>query len=106
MPTPSRNAFKDAVKRASAARDTRGEADRRRALGSDSDIARRAERNQARESAEERGMKKGGSVMKTKKFAKGGSVSKRADGVAKKGRTKAKMIAMAGGGSCGMKKGK
>lgn len=50
--------------------------------------------------------KKGGKVMKGKKYAKGGSVSSRADGVAKKGKTKAKMIAMAGGGSCGMKKGK
>ena len=107
MPTQSRsNPFKEAIKRATRAADARGEADRRRMLGSDREIARRAERNQGREAAEERGMKKGGSVMKGKKYAKGGSVSKRADGVAKKGRTKTKMIAMACGGSAGMKRGK
>jgi hypothetical protein len=46
-----------------------------------------------------------GNEMK-KKYAKGGSVSARADGVAKKGRTNTKHVKMAKGGSCGMKKGK
>ena len=41
----------------------------------------------------EMGMKKGGSV-------KSGSASKRADGVASKGKTKGTMIKMAGGGKC------
>ena len=38
--------------------------------------------------------KKGGKVKKkpTKKMAKGGSVSKRADGIARKGKTKGKMV--------------
>lgn len=40
------------------------------------------------------------------RLAKGGSASKRADGVAKKGKTKGMMVKMARGGSCGMKKGK
>jgi hypothetical protein len=36
------------------------------------------------------------------RYAKGGSI----DGCAKKGKTKGKMVTMARGGSCGMKKGK
>lgn len=40
-----------------------------------------------------------------KAYAKGGSVSSRADGIAKKGRTHTKMPKMAKGGSCGMMKG-
>ena len=40
------------------------------------------------------GMKKGGKVKS------GGSASKRADGIASKGKTKGKMIKMAYGGSC------
>ena len=36
------------------------------------------------------------------RYAKGGSI----DGCAKKGKTKGKMVKMARGGSCGMKKGK
>ena len=43
------------------------------------------------------GMKKGGA---TKKMAGGGSASSRADGVAKKGKTKGTQIRMAGGGKC------
>lgn len=42
--------------------------------------------------------------MKGMKFAKGGgigSASKRADGIAKKGRTSTKMVAMKKGGKCG-----
>jgi len=39
------------------------------------------------------GMKKGG-------MAKSGSASKRADGVASKGKTQGKMVKMAGGGKC------
>lgn len=40
----------------------------------------------------EKNYKKGGTV----KYAKGGSVSKRADGCARQGRTKAKMVSMRG----------
>lgn len=47
-------------------------------------------------------MAKGGKA-KSSCYAKGGSVSSRADGVAKKGRTNTKMVAMARGGK--MKKG-
>lgn len=36
-----------------------------------------------------------------KKMAKGGSYRKAADGVAKKGKTKAKQVKMAKGGKCG-----
>ena len=46
------------------------------------------------------GLKKGGAC---KKMAAGGSASKRADGVATKGKTKGTMVKMCGGG---MKKGK
>ena len=46
------------------------------------------------------GLKKGGAC---KKMAAGGSASKRADGVASKGKTKGTMVKMCGGG---MKKGK
>jgi hypothetical protein len=41
------------------------------------------------------GMKKGGKVKMS-----GGSASKRADGVATKGKTKGKMVKMAYGGKC------
>ncbi len=41
------------------------------------------------------GMKKGGKVKMS-----GGSASKRADGVAHKGKTKGKMVKMAYGGKC------
>lgn len=41
------------------------------------------------EEVEETAMRKGGKV---KKYAKGGSVSKRADGCAKQGRTKGRMV--------------
>jgi hypothetical protein len=43
---------------------------------------------------------KGGNVMKTKKYAKGGLTTghKKADGIAKKGKTRGKMITMARGG--------
>ena len=47
------------------------------------------------------GLKKGGCA--TKKMAAGGSASKRADGIATKGKTKGTMVKMCGGG---MKKGK
>jgi hypothetical protein len=50
------------------------------------------------EMAEAKGMKKGG-----KAYAAGGSVgsaSKRADGIAKKGKTHTTMVKMAGGGKC------
>lgn len=47
------------------------------------------------------GLKKGGCA--TKKMASGGSASKRADGIATKGKTKGTMVKMCGGG---MKKGK
>jgi hypothetical protein len=47
------------------------------------------------EKAEMMGMKKGGGV---KKMAAGGSASSRADGVAKKGKTKGKMLSK--GGAC------
>ena len=47
------------------------------------------------------GLKKGGCA--TKKMASGGSASKRADGIATKGKTKVTMVKMCGGG---MKKGK
>ena len=47
------------------------------------------------EKAEMMGMKKGGA---TKKMAAGGSASSRADGVAKKGKTKGKMLSK--GGAC------
>lgn len=42
-------------------------------------------------------MKKGGAV---KKMAEGGTVSARADGIAKKGKTRAKMPIMRSGGAC------
>jgi hypothetical protein len=42
-----------------------------------------------------KGMKKGGKVKMS-----GGSASKRADGIATKGKTKGKMIKMAYGGKC------
>ena len=61
----------------------------------------RGNREQAREAKETKMMKK----PMMKKYAKGGSVGK-ADGVAKKGKTHTKMVKMAKGGSCGMKKGK
>jgi hypothetical protein len=41
-----------------------------------------------------------GHEQRMHKMAKGGSASSRADGCAVKGKTKGKMIAMAGGGSC------
>ena len=43
----------------------------------------------------EMGMKKGGSVKQSS-----GSASKRADGIAKQGKTKGAMVKMAGGGKC------
>ena len=51
------------------------------------------------EEAEMKGMKKGGKV---KKYAAGGLAAghKAADGIASKGKTKAKQIKMAGGGKC------
>ena len=53
-------------------------------------------------------LKKGGKTMHKMKMAKGGSASKRADGIAKKGKTKGMMPKMAMGGMAvrpGMKKG-
>jgi hypothetical protein len=41
-----------------------------------------------------------GHEQRMHKMAKGGSASSRADGCAVKGKTKGKMITMAGGGSC------
>jgi len=41
------------------------------------------------------GMKKGGAVKKSS-----GSASKRADGIASKGKTKGTLVKMAGGGKC------
>ena len=53
-------------------------------------------RGQGMGAAAEKGMKKGGKVK-----AKGGSsYRKAADGVASKGKTKAKMVKMAMGGKC------
>lgn len=60
----------------------------------------RGNREQARETKEAKMMKK-----PMKKYAKGGTVGK-ADGIAKKGKTHTKMVKMAKGGMCGMKKGK
>ena len=53
-------------------------------------LKRSAEENARNRSKAEKG--------KTMKYAKGGSVSKRADGVAKKGKTHTKMVTMAKGG--------
>ncbi len=66
------------------------------------DLNRHA-RTQGEEAKESRVMKKAKGGKASSCYAKGGSVSSRADGVAKKGRTKTKMITMARGG--GMKKG-
>lgn len=43
---------------------------------------------------------KGGKAKGGKCYAKGGSVSSRADGIAKKGRTNVKKVTMRKGGSC------
>lgn len=48
------------------------------------------------------GMGKGGAT----KMASGGAFRSSANGIAKKGKTKAKQVRMASGGACGMKKGK
>lgn len=60
----------------------------RRALGSDAQINARANRSRAIEAGEDKLIRR----------AKGGSVSSRADGIAKKGKTKGKMLAK--GGKC------
>jgi hypothetical protein len=52
-----------------------------------------------KEDKEMKGKAKGNPFAKGKPFAKGGFV-RAADGVATKGKTKAKQIKMAGGGSC------
>ena len=56
------------------------------------------------EKAEMMGMKSGGGVKKMMgggmAYAKGGSASARADGIAKKGKTKGTQIAMKKGGKC------
>ena len=121
---PIRMDLKEVEKR-TAARDAAAEERRlRERFGSIRDALDRARRVQGEEAGEREVMrnKKGGKVMKhaskagnamkrksadtmgraMKKYAKGGSI----DGCATKGKTKGKMIAMAGGGSCGMKKGK
>lgn len=97
------------IERRTAERDAaRRRAERQRQdMGSMEDILGRAERNQAREANEEREMRrsrrsrrngnaKGGKVKmayggKTRKMAKGGSVSKRADGCCSKGKTRGRM---------------
>ncbi|MFN3706149.1 MAG: hypothetical protein ACK4WM_09200 [Thermoflexales bacterium] len=70
----------------------------------------RGNREQAREAREYElmyGRKKAPKAPKAppKKYARGGKVSS-IDGVARRGHTKAKMVKMARGGRCGMKKGR
>jgi hypothetical protein len=69
--------------------------------------ARGAAATEAAKTNPDSGRAKGGKVMKKVKkasggkcYAKGGSVSSRADGVAKKGKTHTKMVAMKRGGKC------
>ena len=67
------------------------------ALGNPHESAKRgleqgyAEMKAAKKIESEKGMKKGGAV-KAKKYAKGGSASARADGIATKGKTKGRII--------------
>lgn len=51
-------------------------------------------------------MKYGMGKSVSTKMASGGAFRSSANGIAKKGKTKAKQVKMATGGSCGMKKGK
>jgi hypothetical protein len=53
-----------------------------------------------------RDMKYGMGKSVSTKMASGGAFRSSANGIAKKGKTKAKQVKMANGGSCGMKKGK
>lgn len=96
---PIRMDLKEVEKR-TAARDAAAEERRlRERFGSIRDALGRARRVQGEEAGEREVMrnKKGGKVMKTKKYAKGGPI----DGCATKGKTRAKMVKMAAGGVAG-----
>ena len=78
-------------------------ADKGRKFAKGGDMAKKfpfmGKETKAEESKEMKGKAKGNPFAKGKPFAKGGFVSA-ADGVASKGKTKAKQVKMAGGGSC------
>lgn len=67
------------------------------------DMATRRARAEAEEKAEQRKLDAAYERSRTTPYAKGGKVgsaSKRADGIATKGKTKGKMVSMYGGGMC------
>ena len=62
------------------------------------DSATRRAREQAMEQAEQRKLDAAYERSRTTPYAKGGSASPRADGIAQRGKTRGVMVAMCGGG--------
>ena len=62
------------------------------------DSATRRAREQAMEQAEQRKLDAAYERSRTTPYAKGGSASSRADGIAQRGKTRGVMVAMCGGG--------
>ena len=62
------------------------------------DSATRRAREQAMEQAEQRKLDAAYERSRTTPYAKGGSASSRADGIAERGKTRGVMVAMCGGG--------